>query len=63
LPLPPKKMSRSKRDKRRTHQKIAIPALAECPQCHSMKQPHNVCLKCGYYNGREIISSETKKKK
>jgi large subunit ribosomal protein L32 len=28
------------------------PALAKCPNCHEMKQPHQVCSHCGYYKGR-----------
>ena len=30
------------------------PALAKCPNCHEMKQPHHVCPHCGYYKGRAV---------
>ncbi|WP_176226812.1 50S ribosomal protein L32 [Candidatus Hakubella thermalkaliphila] len=56
MPLPKRKMSKSRRNKRRTHQKLSLPSLVECPQCHEMKEPHKICLQCGYYEGREIIS-------
>lgn len=56
--VPKKKTSKSRRDKRRTHWKLAPPSLSECPQCHEMKPPHRVCPKCGYYKGIEVISVE-----
>jgi ribosomal protein L32 len=28
-----------------------------------MKLPHRACLECGYYDGKEIISSSEKKDK
>jgi len=37
--------------------------LEECPRCHEMKLPHRACLECGYYDGKEIISSSEKKDK
>ena len=30
------------------------PALAKCPNCHEMKQPHQVCTHCGYYKGKAV---------
>ena len=51
---PKRKISKSRRDKRRTHGKLTAPNLAECPQCHQPKQSHRVCPHCGYYNGRMV---------
>ena len=31
--------------------------LVECGNCHQKKQPHRVCPNCGFYDGREVISS------
>ena len=36
------------------------PALAECPQCHTLKQPHHVCPECGYYKGRPVVVKKEK---
>ena len=30
----------------------------ECPQCHEMKLPHQVCANCGHYNGRQVKAVE-----
>lgn len=56
MPNPKHKISKSRRDKRRTHKKLSKPGYVLCPQCHETKLPHNVCLSCGTYNGREIIT-------
>lgn len=58
MPVPKRKTSKSKRDKRRTHQKLAAPNLATCPQCGEAVQPHHACMSCGTYKGRTIIETE-----
>lgn len=60
---PKKKTAKARRDKRRSHFALNPPALAECPQCHSLKMPHRVCPTCGTYNGREVIEVEAGRKK
>ena len=53
---PKHKISKARRDKRRTHYKLKFPGLVPCPQCHEPKRPHHVCLSCGSYKGREVIA-------
>lgn len=55
---PKHKISKSRRDKRRSQIKLAPPMLVLCPQCHEPKQPHHACLRCGTYKGREVIHVE-----
>ena len=31
----------------------------ECPNCGELKRPHNVCPKCGQYDGREVVAQKT----
>ncbi len=54
MPVPKRKTSKSKRDMRRTHQKIAAPNVIACPQCGEAILPHRVCPDCGTYKGRDI---------
>ncbi|MFN3305933.1 MAG: 50S ribosomal protein L32 [Candidatus Kapaibacteriota bacterium] len=56
MPNPKRRMSKSRRDKRRAHYKPATPTLSVCPQCGAVKLPHRACPECGYYNGRKILS-------
>lgn len=55
MAVPKKKTPRSRLGKRRSHQHMRVPALSECPQCHSTRLPHHACPNCGYYKGREAI--------
>jgi large subunit ribosomal protein L32 len=56
--VPKRKISRTNRDKRRTHDRIKIVNIVECPRCHSKKLAHHVCQSCGYYKNTEIIPQE-----
>nr|BCX00761.1 MAG: 50S ribosomal protein L32 [Bacteroidota bacterium] len=54
---PKRKHSKSRRDKRRTHYKLAMPHHVEsCPNCGEPKERHRVCRNCGFYRGRQILS-------
>ncbi|HEY8500902.1 MAG TPA: 50S ribosomal protein L32 [Clostridia bacterium] len=58
MAVPKRKVSKQRRDKRRTHYKLAAPGLVECTHCHSLKLPHRVCKECGYYDGKEVVKVE-----
>ncbi|MBU1055736.1 MAG: 50S ribosomal protein L32 [Proteobacteria bacterium] len=58
MAVPKHKTSKSKRDKRRTHQKIEAINLSKCSQCGEAKPAHRVCPECGYYNKREVIKQK-----
>jgi len=60
--VPKRKVSRTNRDKRRTHDGIKLLNITECPRCHSKKIAHHVCIACGYYKNTEIIPQEKGKK-
>jgi len=60
--VPKRKTSRTNRDKRRTHDRIKIVNIVECPRCHSKKLAHHVCQACGYYKNTEIIPQEKEAK-
>lgn len=53
---PKRKTSKARKRSRRTHWKLTMPNLVECPQCHAPKLPHRVCRECGYYKGKEVVS-------
>ena len=42
---------------------LSTPNLSECPQCHELKASHQVCPKCGYYDGKQVIDTSAKEKK
>ena len=55
MPVPKRRHSSSRRDKRRTHDTIPEPAVSYCSNCQEPKSPHKICPSCGYYKGREVI--------
>jgi len=58
MALPKHKISKSKRDMRRAHKKLAAVAITQCPQCGEAKLPHHVCPECGVYKGRDVLKTE-----
>lgn len=59
MAVPKKKVTRSRRDMRRSHEALKSSAHIECPNCGELKRPHHVCSACGYYDGREVISAKS----
>ena len=55
--VPKRKTSRSRRDKRRNHQRLAVPSLSACPQCGAAQLPHRICPSCGFYKEREVVAA------
>ena len=58
MAVPKRKTSKSKRDKRRTHQKTSAPNTSTCPQCGEAKLPHHACPECGDYKGKNVLDIE-----
>ncbi len=61
MALPKKKMSRSRRDRRRAHQALEKLNLVSCPQCHEPKLSHIVCPSCGTFRGVAYLNVEDAK--
>ena len=58
MAVPKRKVSKSRRDKRRSSVwKLTAPALAKCTKCGAYNLPHRICSECGTYEGREVIKS------
>jgi len=56
MAVPKKRQSRARTRRRRAqHDKIAAPGYGYCSNCGEPKQPHRVCLSCGFYKGRSVI--------
>jgi large subunit ribosomal protein L32 len=59
MAVPKKKVTRSRRDMRRSHEALKGTTSIECPNCGELKRPHHVCSACGYYDGREVVPTKT----
>ncbi len=55
MPHPKHKISTTRRDKRRTHDKAVAPQISLCSNCGAPVLYHRVCSECGYYRGKQAI--------
>jgi large subunit ribosomal protein L32 len=55
MALPKRRLSSTRRDKRRSHLKLTPVKPTLCSHCKQPKIPHRVCPNCGYYAGVEVI--------
>jgi len=52
---PKRKISKQRRDKRRTHYKAEVPNVVACSNCGAPLLRHHVCSECGYYRGKLAV--------
>ena len=50
------KVSRARRNNRRSHHALIAANPNECSNCGELKRPHHVCPACGHYDDKEIIA-------
>lgn len=57
MAVPKYKTSKSKSRMRVAQWKgVEEPTLGDCDNCGIAKQPHRVCMECGYYRGEQVLS-------
>ena len=61
MPVPKRKTSKGRRDRRRAHDAVKVPNLVPCPTCRQLRLPHQVCPHCGSYRGEEVVEIKEKK--
>lgn len=62
MAVPQRRTSKTAKRLRRTHFKLAVKGLVKCPNCGAMIKAHNVCPKCGYYNGKNVVVKKSEDK-
>ena len=61
MAVPKGKTYKARKRARAANWKLNKPNLVECPHCHELKMPHQVCGNCGYYDNEEVVSKAEKK--
>ena len=56
MAVPQNRVTRSKRNMRRSHDSLTADNPNECPNCGELKRPHHVCGACGHYAGKEVVA-------
>ncbi|MEK7452013.1 MAG: 50S ribosomal protein L32 [Patescibacteria group bacterium] len=57
MPVPARKKSNASGRRRRSHDALKQATLSVCSKCASPVQPHHACATCGFYRGREAVST------
>ena len=55
MAVPFRKVSKTRKRMRRSHNAISANAMTQCPNCGEVIRPHRVCKNCGQYKGKEVI--------
>jgi large subunit ribosomal protein L32 len=55
---PKHRISKQRRNKRRTHYKATAATIAKCSNCGTAVEYHHVCPECGFYRGKLAINKE-----
>jgi len=55
--------TRAHRDNRRAHHALEEARFSKCGHCGAPHKSHTVCMKCGYYNGRQVLNLAKKAEK
>jgi large subunit ribosomal protein L32 len=53
--LPKKKVSRRRRDNRRSHINLTLAGLISCPNCRRLIPAYQACPNCGQFRGRQVL--------
>ena len=59
MPVPKRKVSRSRASKRYSSRRIKAQTFAECPNCKAFLLPHQACEKCGFYKGKKVLETKS----
>jgi large subunit ribosomal protein L32 len=62
MAVPKRRVSTTRRDKGRTHDKAPEVTVSVCPQCKKPVIPHRVCKSCGYYDGTKVLTTREEEK-
>lgn len=55
MAVPFRRVSKTRKRKRRTHFKVSLPGITKCDNCGEVIKSHRACSNCGYYKGKEVV--------
>jgi large subunit ribosomal protein L32 len=60
---PKRKISKGRRNRRRAHDSLSMPAIATCPKCAKSRRPHFLCSYCGHYGQKPVTKAKVQERK
>ncbi len=61
MPVPKRKTSKSRRDKRSSTWFIRAKAISTCGNCSHPLSPHVACSECGFYKGAKVLRTKVER--
>ena len=58
MPVPKRKTSKSRRNKRSANKGMKVKAITACLTCKEPLMPHQACHGCGYYKGVKVLRTK-----
>ena len=58
MAVPFRKVSKTRKRMRRSHNALTAVGTTTCPNCKEAIKPHRVCPKCGFYKGKEEVKKD-----
>lgn len=55
MPVPKRKRSRARRDKRFANKGMDVASVGACPNCQKPIASHVVCAHCGFFKGKKVL--------
>lgn len=59
MPVPKRKTSKARRDKRSAGKVTKKTSVVRCQTCDAPVLPHQVCKECGHYKGVKVVRTKT----
>ena len=54
MAVPFRKVSKTRKRMRRSHNALEAASTTVCKECGAVIKPHRVCKKCGSYKGKKV---------
>ena len=61
MPVPKRKRSKARRDKRFANKGLKVQAFTSCAQCKAALAPHQACKSCGFYKGAKVLETKVER--
>jgi len=58
MPVPKRKRSRSRRDKRFANKGLKVKSMTDCQNCKAPLPTHQACPECGFYKGVKVFATK-----
>lgn len=61
MPVPKRKRSRQRRDKRFANKGVKVRSVSTCTNCPEPVSSHAACMACGFYKGKKVLNTKAER--